>query len=455
MNYFCLFGLFEQHFEGALAVDHIVVFACDAAGTNDVGALGRGDGPYLAEGEKNLGPLHDAGGTLLVEEGDQGFARLEVLDGLVGLEGGIGTEGLGGHTYGLLVPWGISTQGMLHTVAQLAEDAVGDIGGTLGDEIDAHALGTDEADDLLDFVDQGLGGVVEEGVRLVEEEDELGKVHVAHLGQGAVEFGEEPQKEGAVELRLHHQAVGSQYIHNAFAPFGLHKVEDVETGLAKEAVGPLTLELQEGTLDGTDGGRGDVAVTGGILFGMLGHVVEHRAQVLDVEDKEASFIGNAEYDVEHAVLGFVEAHEAREELRTHLAHGGADGVALLAKDIEETHGAALELGVGDAEGVFAFLDKRTHLASLADAREVALHIGHKAGYAGLAEGLGHHLQGDGLTGARGSGDKPMTVGHTATNRKRTIIAVRYIQSVFCSIHNMELVSRRLAVLLTRSPVDSI
>ena len=71
---------------------------------------------------------------------------------------------------------------MLHAVAQLAEYVFGNVGRTLGDEVDAYALAPDETDDLLNLVGQGLRGVLKEHVGLVEEEDELWQFHIAHLG---------------------------------------------------------------------------------------------------------------------------------------------------------------------------------------------------------------------------------------------------------------------------------
>ena len=43
----------------------------------------------------------------------------------------------------------------------------------------------------------------------------------------------------------------------------------------------------------------------GVLLGMLGHIVEHGAEILHVEDEQAAFVGNTEHDVEHAVLCLV------------------------------------------------------------------------------------------------------------------------------------------------------
>ena len=231
---------------------------------------------------------------------------------------------------------------MLHAVAQLAEDVLGDVGGALGDEVDADALGADEADDLLNLVEQGLRGVGEEHVGLIEEEDELGQGQVAHLGQRGVELREEPEQKRRVELGLHHQLVGSQHVHDALAALGLHQVVDVERGLAEELVGALGLQLQQGALDGADGGRRDVAIGRRVLLGMLRNVVEHRPQVLQVEDHQAALVGHAEDDVQHAVLRLVQSQQAREQLGPHLRDGGTHGMALLAVDVEEAHGTRLE-----------------------------------------------------------------------------------------------------------------
>ena len=51
---------------------------------------------------------------------------------------------------------------MLHPVGQLGQHGIGDVRRRLGDEIDAHALGTDQLDDLLDFGDKGLRGIAEQ-----------------------------------------------------------------------------------------------------------------------------------------------------------------------------------------------------------------------------------------------------------------------------------------------------
>ena len=109
-------------------------------------------------------------------------------------------------------------------------------------------------------------------------------------------------------------------------------------------------------------------------------------------------------------------------------------MSLLAKDVEETHGARLELRVLDAELWQAFLNESTHLASLRDTTQVTFHICHEAGDACLAEGLCYHLQGDGLTCTCGSRNQSVAVGHLTYDAQGTIVAVGNIQPSFLVVH---------------------
>ena len=90
-------------------------------------------------------------------------------------------------------------------------------------------------------------------------------------------------------------------------------------------------------------------------------------------------------------------------------------MTLLAINVKQTHGAALELQCRrvDAKLCTALLDKTAQATRLRDARQITLHIGHKAGYTRLGEGLGQHLQGDGLTRTRSAGNQTVAVGHLA------------------------------------------
>ena len=88
---------------------------------------------------------------------------------------------------------------MLDLVVQLGQDAVGDVPGILGAEIDTHALGTDELHHLLDLLQQGLGSIGEQQMGFIEEEDHLGLIQVPHFREHLEEFGQEPEQEGGIE----------------------------------------------------------------------------------------------------------------------------------------------------------------------------------------------------------------------------------------------------------------
>ena len=288
-------------------------------------------------------------------------------DGLRGIELGVGAESIGRDLDGLLVLGRVGAEGVLHAVAELAEDVFRDVSGVLGDEIDTDALTADKADDLLNLLDEGLGGVGKEHVGFVEEENESWQLHVAYLGQLGVEVAEQPEQEGTVELGIEHQLVGGEDAHDAATPFVGEEVEDVERGLGKEDVTALILKAEESALNGADAGRRHHAVLGGVLAMVLADVVEHRAEVLDVDEQQAAVVGNAEDDVEYAGLRLVEVEQTSQQLGTHVADSGAHGVSLLAEDVVEAYRAAFELRILDAELGAAFLNEGTHGAGTANA----------------------------------------------------------------------------------------
>ena len=89
------------------------------------------------------------------------------------------------------------------------------------DEVHAHALRAYQSHDLLYLVGQRLRSVFEEHMRLVEEENHLGQLHVAHFGHDVVNLSEQPHQEGRVELGAQHQLVGGKDVHHATSAFGL------------------------------------------------------------------------------------------------------------------------------------------------------------------------------------------------------------------------------------------
>ena len=404
-------GSAAQFFEGRFAVDDLFVVPVDHRVFDGGLAFGRGQRAEAGVGGDDEGALDDVGAALFVEEGDQRFADAQFGDDRGGVELGVGAHGFGGGLDGLLVLRGEGAQGVLDPVAELAEDAFGHIQRVLGDEIDADALGTDQPHHLFDFLEQRLGGVVEEQVGFVEKEHQLGFVHVAHFGQLLEEFGEHPQQEGGVELGRVAQLVGGEDVDDpATVGVGLHQVGDVEHRLAEEFVATLGFDAHQAALDGADGSGRDVAVFGGEILGVVAHILDGGAQILEVDDQQALVVGDLEDQLQHAGLGVVEVEQARQQQRTHVGYGGAHRVAGFAEDVPEHRGVGPRREFVDAQRGEAFLELGRFDAGGADARQIALHVGHEHRHADAGEGFRHLLEGDGLAGAGGAGDEAVTVG---------------------------------------------
>src|SRR3546814_5148594 len=89
---------------------------------------------------------------------------------------------------------------MLHPVAKLACDIFRHVHRILRDEIDADALGPDQAHHLFHLVQQGLWCILEQQMRLVEEEDQFRLVGIAHIWKRFEQVRKQPEKEGEVEI---------------------------------------------------------------------------------------------------------------------------------------------------------------------------------------------------------------------------------------------------------------
>ena len=81
---------------------------------------------------------------------------------------------------------------MLNAVAQLRENSVRHVDRILGDEVNADALRTDQANHLFDLVHQRLRRVVEEQMRLVEKEHQLRLRRIADFRKLLEQFGQHP-----------------------------------------------------------------------------------------------------------------------------------------------------------------------------------------------------------------------------------------------------------------------
>jgi len=247
-------------------------------------------------------------------------------------------------------------------------------------------------------------------MRLVEEEDQPRLVRIADLGKLLEEFGEQPQQEGGVEPRIHHQLVGGQHRDRA-APVigGAHDVGDRKRRLAEEIFRALLFEDQQAALQRADRRFRDLPELARQLACMLAHVVQERLQILQVEQRQAALVGDLEGDVQHAFLRFRCIHQPGEQKRPHLGDGGAHAVPLFAIEVPEDHREFLIGEVVKADLLGPLVDPVFRLAHDGDAGEVALDVGAEHRHAGIGEALGQHLQRHCLAGAGRPGDNAVAV----------------------------------------------
>ena len=153
----------------------------------------------------------------------------------------------------------------------------------------------------------------------------------------------------------------------------------------------------------------DIAVLGGERAGILRRPLQHRLQVLEVEQQQALLVGDLEDDVEHAFLGVVELQQAGHQHGADLGHGGAHRMALVAEQVPEDRREGAARVAVDLELLGALDGVRIVAAGLADARQVAFDVGHEDRHAIGRETLGQGLQGHRLAGAGRAGDQAVPV----------------------------------------------
>ena len=93
----------------------------------------------------------------------------------------------------------------------------------------------------------------------------------------------------------------------------------------------MILQNEELALDRPDCRFGYIAIANGELRSVVCDVSKYGTQVLEIEDEKPLLVSDPKTDIQHAFLNVVEIHEPREQQRSHLRDGGANGMALLTK----------------------------------------------------------------------------------------------------------------------------
>ena len=125
--------------------------------------------------------------------------------------------------------------------------------------------------------------------------------------------------------------------------------------------------------------------------------------------RQLAVVGDAEGDVENALLHVVQLQEAGEQQRPHLLDRSADRMPLFAEQIPKDHREGPVAIVREADLCGALLQERLRDAGRGKAGKVALHIGGEHRHALLRQALGDDLQRDRLARSGRAGDEPVPV----------------------------------------------
>ena len=120
-------GAGTQNFEGGFAIDGVFVDAGDDGILDELLALLWSDGADLAVGRTDQRAFHDAGSSCFVEEGNEGFTDGELGDGRGYVQFRIGAKGFSRGFHRFLILGSEGAQGVLHAIAELAEDRLRNI----------------------------------------------------------------------------------------------------------------------------------------------------------------------------------------------------------------------------------------------------------------------------------------------------------------------------------------
>ena len=188
-------------------------------------------------------------------------------------------------------------------------------------------------------------------------------------------------------------------------------------GSPKNCAAALALEREQAALDRADRRRRDVAVLGRELRRVVADVLQHRAQVLEVEQQQPVVVGDLEHQraarLPASRSGRACGRAAAAPCRTpSRAPGGRS-----CRTRPRTRPGSLGRPARASSASRRSGHLRIRAAGLGDAGEVAFHVGHEHRHADRGEALRQRLQRDGLAGAGGAGDQAVAVGERRQERE--------------------------------------
>ncbi len=200
---------------------------------------------------------------------------------------------------------------------------------------------------------------------------------------------------------------------------------DIERRFSEEPVAALLLQSGKPALDAVDARPGHIAVGGAVLFVVLRHVVQHGAQILQIQKQQTLVVRDPEHDRQDVRLHLCQIQQPCQKRRSHLTDRRAQRQTHFPKNIPEAHrigapGKARLRQPHPRDPLPRFLTVRTRAAH---SRQIALHIRQKNRHARVTERFRHHLQRNRLAGPGRPRDQPVAVGHPRQNALLAVSAL--------------------------------
>ena len=202
---------------------------------------------------------------------------------------------------------------------------------------------------------------------------------------------------------------------------GADQIGAVELGLAEECFRAVMLELDDLAQEDARGRRRQPADAVEVGLAVVAReVLEHGAQIREVEERKARLVGEVEDENQRRRLGLVRVHHLGQELRPERRDGGAHRYArAVPAEGQEGDGVPGRRPVETELGCARRHPLVGH-TRLQEATEVALHVGREHRDAHGRQLFGHELQRLGLARPRRPGDQSVAIAHRGRELNRGV-----------------------------------
>src|SRR5262249_25266650 len=167
--------------------------------------------------------------------------------------------------------------------------------------------GTDQSYHLFDLLFHRRSYISKEQVRFVKKENQLWFFRIADFRKILEQLRQHPQQKRRINLRrLLHQFVCRKNVDDAASILRLDQIFKVKRRLTEKLVCSLRFQCEQVALDRACAGSRNASILRFKLVGVVGDVLQHRAQILQIEKEQSVFVGDFEHHVEDAFLRVIQ-----------------------------------------------------------------------------------------------------------------------------------------------------